>query len=125
MDNTTIIVVIVVSPFSMLCRHVVDRQMVLRVSENAVLSICPRIVFVLSLTSQRRQTALAARKNTNDTDKASKLCEMIRVGAHVAHHDEAQHDHDDNVCYVGDCREIPTDAQTETNTQRDVRIAQR
>ena len=51
---------------------------------------------------------------------------MIRVGAGVGHHDEAQHDHDDNdVCYVGEHAEIATDTWIETSTQDGVRIEQR
>ena len=61
MDNA-IIVVVVVFPFCLLCRHVVDRQMVLCASENGVLLDCPRIPFVLSVTPPYSQTTEAKRK---------------------------------------------------------------
>ena len=72
--------------------------MVLRASEIGVLFDCPKIRFFISVTTPHRQAAEQTRNNTNDTNKASKLCVMIRVGADVGHHDEVQHDHDDDVC---------------------------
>ena len=61
-------------------------------------------------------TAFHKTDDTNGTDKASNLCEMIRVGAGVGHHDEAQHDHDDDFCYVGDGPEIATGTQPRVQT---------
>ena len=65
----------------------------------------------ISVTSPHRQTTELTRNSTNDTNKASKLCVMIRVGGDGGHHDEAQHDHDDDVCCVGDGPEIATGTQ--------------
>ena len=99
--------------------------MVLRASESSVLFDCPKIRFAISVTPPHRQTTGLARNNTNDTNKASKLCMTLLVGADVGHHHEAQHDHDDYVCCVGDGPEIATGTGKELNTQRDDRIAQR
>ena len=42
---------------------------------------------------------------------------MIRIGAGVVHHDEAQHDHyNDDFWCVGDGPEIATDTEIDTNT---------
>ena len=69
---------------SLLCRDVLDRQMVLRASENGVLFDCPKIRFAISVTPPHRQTTELTRNTTNDTNKASKLCMMIRVELMVA-----------------------------------------
>ena len=80
-----VVVVIVVSPFSLLCCDVVDRQMVLRASENGVLFDCPKIRFsAFSVTTPHRQKTGLTRNNTNDPNKASKLCVVIGVGLMVA-----------------------------------------
>ena len=115
MDDT--VVIVVVSALSLLCRDVVDRQMVLRASVHEVLLDCPKIRFAISVTSSHRQTTKLTHNDTNDTNKASKLCMTLRVGADVGHHDEAQHDHDDDdVCCAGDGPEIATGTGIETNT---------
>ena len=69
---------------SLLCRHVVDRQTVLRASESSVLFNCPKIRFAIPVTPPHRQTTELTRNTTNDTNKASKLCMMIRVELMVA-----------------------------------------
>ena len=65
MDNA-IIIVVVVSALSLLCRDLADRQMVLRASEIGVLLNCPKIPFVLSVTCRRRQTREVKRKKDDD-----------------------------------------------------------
>ena len=74
MDNA-IIIVVVVSALSLLCRDLADRQMVLRASEIGVLLGCPKILFVLSVTFRRRQSREVEREkdddrnNPNDNDE--------------------------------------------------------
>ena len=62
--------------------------------------------------------------DTNDTNKGSKLCEMLRFGADHGHYYEVPHSNADDVCYVGDGPGKTTDTGIETNTQRDDQIAQ-
>ena len=77
----------------------------------AFCSVVRRYGSTFSVTTPHRQKTGLTRHDTNDTNKASKLCEMIGVGAGVGHHDEAQHDNDDDVCCVGDGSEIATGTQ--------------
>ena len=88
----------------------------MRASDKGVLFDCPKIRFAISVTSPHRQKTGLTRNKTNDTNKASKLCVMMRFGADVGHHDEGQHDRDDDVCCVGDRQEIATDTGIETST---------
>ena len=88
-------VVVVVFPFARFVAMLVINKWSCVRPKIVFCSIVRRYGSVFSVTTPHRQKTGLRRNNTN---KASKLRVMIRVGAGVGHHDEAQLDHDDDVC---------------------------